>query len=352
MSDDNQDNEGIQMSFLDHLDELRQRLIRSVISIVLAFGVCFTFSEPIYRFLSVPVIKQLQKERRNLQASYGSINVDEIAEGELIQYTFTRETAVNGVKIPLGTTIPVRKLTIEGQPRLVLAERWSVAKTILPVNTPIEQIQREGESKIFFDDESNQLVLRGVTSPFMVYVRVALYAGIALAIPFLFFQLWAFVSPGLYQHEKKYIVPVILMSTFFFVAGASFAYLIAFPAVCDYMLGLAMEGGFRTLLDAEDYLDLIIMIMLGLGIVFQIPTISFVLGRIGLLTARMMLKAWRYAIIGIMIVAAVATPTPDAFNMLMFAAPMGLLYLLSIVIVWLFGKKRQTDDEYRLEHGA
>lgn len=352
MSDDLQENEGIQMSFLDHLDELRQRLIRSVISIVLAFGVCFTFSEPIYKFLSVPVIKQLQKERRTLQASYGSINVDEVAEGELIQYTFTRETAVNGVKIPLGTTIPVRRLTIDGQPRLVLAERWSVAKTILPVNTPIEQIQREGESKIFFDDESNQLVLRGVTSPFMVYVRVALYAGIALAIPFLFFQLWAFVSPGLYQHEKKYIVPVILMSTFFFVAGASFAYLVAFPAVCDYMLGLAMEGGFRTLLDAEDYLDLIIMIMLGLGIVFQIPTISFVLGRIGLLTAKMMLKAWRYAIIGIMIVAAVATPTPDAFNMLMFAAPMGLLYLLSIVIVWLFGKKRQTDDEYRLEHGA
>jgi len=350
MSDKQHENEGIQMSFLDHLDELRQRLIRSVISIVLAFGICFTFSEPIYKFLSVPVIKQLQKERRTLQASYGSINVDEVAEGELIEYTFTRETAVNGVKIPLGTTIPVRKVIIEGRPLLVLAERWSVAKTILPVNTPIEQIQREGESKIFFDDESNQLVLRGVTSPFMVYVRVALYAGIALAVPFLFFQLWAFVSPGLYQHEKKYIVPVILMSTFFFVAGASFAYLVAFPAVCDYMLGLAMAGGFRTLLDAEDYLDLIIMIMLGLGIVFQIPTISFVLGRIGLLTARMMVRAWRYAVIGIMIVAAVATPTPDAFNMLMFAAPMALLYLLSILIVWIFGKRRQTDEEYRFGH--
>jgi sec-independent protein translocase protein TatC len=92
------------------------------------------------------------------------------------------------------------------------------------------------------------------------------------------------------------------------------------------------------------------MIMLGLGIVFQIPTISFVLGRIGLLTPKIMIKAWRYAVVGITIIAAVATPTPDAFNMLMFAAPMLLLYLLSIVIVWLFGKKRQTDEEYATEH--
>jgi sec-independent protein translocase protein TatC len=136
------------------------------------------------------------------------------------------------------------------------------------------------------------------------------------------------------------------MSTFFFVAGVSFAYTIAFPAVCDYMLGLAMKGGFRTLLDAEDYLDLIIMIMLGLGVVFQIPTISFILGRIGLLTARMMIKSWRYAIVGIAILAAVLTPTPDAFNMMMFALPMLALYFLSILIVWLFGKPRQSDREY------
>ncbi|MBK7601609.1 MAG: twin-arginine translocase subunit TatC [Acidobacteria bacterium] len=113
----------------------------------------------------------------------------------------------------------------------------------------------------------------------------------------------------------------------------------------DYLLGLAAESGFRTLLNAEDYLDLIIMIMIGLGIVFQIPTIAFVLGRVGLLTPRMMWKAWRYAIIIIAIIAAVLTPTPDAFNMMMFAAPMMGLYFISIGIVWIFGKPRKTDDE-------
>lgn len=338
--------DGVQMSFLDHLDELRQRLIYSVVAIVVAFSVCFTFAEPIYKFLSVPVIRQLQKERRALQERYGSINLSEVKVGETLQYTFTRETSVNGVKVPLGTTITVRKVETDGKSRLVLAERWSVATTILPADTPIDQIHQQGDSKLFFDDESNQLVLRGVTSPFMVYLRVALYAGIAFAVPFLFFQIWAFISPGLYQHEKRYIVPVLFMSTFFFVAGVSFAYLIAFPAVCDYMLGLAMKGGFRTLLDAEDYLDLIIMIMLGLGVVFQIPTISFILGRIGLLTPRMMIKSWRYAVVGIAVLAAVLTPTPDAFNMMMFALPMLALYFLSILIVWLFGKPRQSDREY------
>ncbi len=334
------------MSFLDHLDELRRRLIYSVVSIAVAFALCFVFSEEIYKFLSVPVIKQLQKARRAQQAASGQVDIGQIKDGEILQYTFTQETAVNGVKIPLGTTILVKKVAKDNKPMLVLADQWSVAKTVVPAETPLSKIFQEGQTQIFFDDESNQLVLRGVTSSFMIYMRVALYAGIALAVPFLFYQIWAFISPGLYKHEKKYIVPVLVMSTVFFTLGASFAYRIAFPAACDYLLGLAVEGGFRTLLDAEDYLDLIIMIMLGLGIVFQIPTIAFVLGRIGLLTPRMMFRAWRVAIVSIAIISAVLTPTPDAFNMMMFATPMLGLYFLSVGIVWAFGKPRQSDEEF------
>jgi sec-independent protein translocase protein TatC len=137
------------------------------------------------------------------------------------------------------------------------------------------------------------------------------------------------------------------MATVFFIFGASFAYKIAFPAAADYLLNLAVEGGLRTLLDAEDYLNLIIMIMIGLGIVFQIPTLSFILGRIGLVTPGMMLKSWRYAIVIIAVIAAVLTPTPDWFNMLMFAGPMAALYFLSIGIVWVFGKPRRREKEVR-----
>ena len=345
MSDPIEGQENLQMSFLDHLDELRQRLIYSVITVSIAFAICYGFSNYIYRFLEKPVVAQLQKIQRNQQAKGGQISAETLKDGDIVQYTFTQETAIDGVKVPLGTSVPVKKAVRENKAILVTAYPWAVGKTLIPIETSIDKIIKDGESEIIYDDESKQLIVSGVTSSFMVLLKVALYAGIALSIPFLFYQIWAFISPGLYKHEKKYIAPVLIMSSIFFILGASFAYKVAFPAACDYLLGLAAESGFRTLLNAEDYLDLIIMIMIGLGIVFQIPTIAFVLGRVGLLTPRMMWKAWRYAIVIIAIIAAVLTPTPDAFNMMMFAAPMMGLYFISIGIVWIFGKPRKTDDE-------
>ncbi|MCI0336438.1 MAG: twin-arginine translocase subunit TatC [Acidobacteria bacterium] len=345
MSNDMEEREGLQMSFLDHLDELRKRLIYSVASIGVAFVLCFSFSEYIFKFLSIPVIKQLQIANSKQQVAYGQFNLDQLQEGEVIDYTFTQESVVNGVKIALGTTVPVKKISKANKPELVLVRPWGVGRNLLPPETSIHKILEEGESKILYDDINNQLVVSTVTSPFMIYMLVSLYAGIALAIPFLFYQVWAFVSPGLYKHEKRYIVPVLVMATVFFALGATFAYRIAFPAACSYLLGWATAGGFRTLLNAEDYMNFIIIIMLGLGIVFQIPTIAFILGRIGLLTPRMMLRSWRYAVVVIAIISALLTPTPDAFNMIMFAAPMIGLYFLSIGIVWFFGKPRHREEE-------
>jgi sec-independent protein translocase protein TatC len=345
MSNENEEKEGLQMSFLDHLDELRKRLIYSVFSIAIAFSVCFALSDHIYDFLAVPVAKQLRKVKREQQAKYGQPNINDLKDGETAQYTFVQDTSVNGVKIPNGATVRVKKITKDNQPQLALELPWAIGKTIVPAETPVSFILKEGEKNLYFDDENSKLVLRGVTSSFMIYMEVALYAGIAFAIPFLLYQIWAFIAPGLYKHEKRYVMPLIAMGTVFFTLGAAFAYKVAFPAACDYLLGLAVEGGFQTLLDAEDYLNLIIMIMLGSGIVFQIPTLSYLLARIGLLTPRMMWKSWRYAIVIIAIVSAVLTPTADAINMTIFAAPMVILYFLSIGIVWFFGKQRRKEEE-------
>jgi sec-independent protein translocase protein TatC len=336
--------EGLQMSFLDHLDELRVRIIRSVVGVTICFAVCFLFAKQIYHFLEVPVKQQLRKARIEDQKKGLRVPLGEIKVGETLNYTFTQETALGGVRIQQGTTIPVKATVIDGQLTLVLERRWAVGNAVIPADKPITTIIQEGEKAEIYGDE-DKLVLRGVTSAFMLYVQVALYTGIALAIPFLLYQIWAFISPGLYQHEKKYITPVMIMAAAFFSLGASFAYKIAFPAACEYLLAWQTDGGFRTLLDAEDYFSLIIMIMLGLGIVFQIPTIAFLLGRIGLITPGMMLKAWRHAIVIIAIIAAVLTPTPDAFNMMVFMGPMLGLYFLSVGIVWVFGKPRQTDAE-------
>jgi sec-independent protein translocase protein TatC len=174
-------------------------------------------------------------------------------------------------------------------------------------------------------------------------MTVAIYTAIGLAIPFLLYQLWAFVAPGLYQHEKKYVIPVLSMGTLLFIIGAAFAYKIAFPAACNFLLG--WQEGFQSLLNAEDYLDLILIMMLGLGLVFQIPTISFILGRIGLITPKLLLRWWRHAVVIIVIIAAIITPTPDATTLLIFAVPMWLLYFLSVGIVWMFGKPRKSDED-------
>ncbi len=336
--------EGLQMSFLDHLDELRVRLIHSVIGITIAFACCFLFAKQIYHFLEVPVKQQIRKARINDQAKGGGVDLNQVKEGETLDYTFSQETAVAGVRIPQGTTVPVKAVKRDDQLTLILERRWVIGTAIVPKDEPITKILKEGKDQNAYGDE-DKLIMRSVTGAFTLYVQVALYTGIGLVIPFLLYQIWAFISPGLYQHEKKYVTPVLIMAVFFFIAGASFAYKIAFPAACDYLLAWQTDGGFRTLLDAEDYFNLIMLIMLGLGLVFQIPTISFVLGRIGLITAPMMLKAWRHAVVGIAIIAAVVTPTPDAFNMMVFMGPMLLLYFLSVGIVWLFGKKRQTDEE-------
>src|SRR5262245_14806390 len=340
-----EEQDGLQMSFLDHLDELRSRLIYSVVAIAIAFAICFYFSDRIYNFLAGPVKEQLQKASRKQKGAIGQINFNQLNEGEVVDYCFPQETVINGARIAIGSTVPVKKVTKDNEPRLVLARPLIIGGQPIAPDTSINDILKKGESRIVYDDVTDKLTVSNLTSPFMIYMQVALYAAIAFAIPFLLYQDWAFISPGLYKHEKGYVVPVLVMSTIFFTLGATFAYKIAFPTACDFLLGWAAEGGFITLLNAEEYLNLIIMIMLGLGLVFQIPTIAYILGRIGLLTPRIMLRYWRQAMVVIAIVSAVLTPTTDYANMLVFAAPMVALYFLSVGIVWIFGKSRRSANE-------
>jgi sec-independent protein translocase protein TatC len=341
MSTQVEEQEGLQMSFLDHLDELRKRLIYSVAAIAIAFSVCFFFSKYIYNFLAVPVQEQQQKAQIRQLAAVQKMKLDQFGDNVPTVFSIPTDIVINNAKISAGTTILVKKIAKDNEPMLVLVQPWHVGGQMIAPDTPINDIL-SGSTVGGINDK---LVLTTLTGSFTIYMVVALYAGIALAIPFLFYQVWSFISPGLYKHEKRYVVPVLAMATFFFALGATFAYKIAFPQACDFLLGWAEEGGFQTLLNAEDYLNLILIIMLGLGLVFQIPTISLILGRIGLLTPRMMIKSWRYAILVIAIVSAVVTPTPDATTMIMFAAPMVALYFMSIGIVWFFGKPRSREDE-------
>lgn len=344
---ENEAQEGLQMSFLDHLDELRKRLIYSALAIAIAFAIGFGFSDRIYNFLAVPVKVEAKKARIAREAKLmGQDNrpafTQNLKEGDTLQYTFPIDSAVDNIKVPAGTTIPAKIVNRNGKLTAVLATNWILGKTVFQEGKELLEVLGEAAVVPGFDVR-DELVLTKVAGGFTLYMQVGLYTAIALAIPFLLYQIWAFVSPGLYKHEKKYVFPVIGMGSVLFILGAVFAYKIAFPMACSFLLG--WQEGFQTLLNAEEYLDLILFLMLGLGLVFQIPTISFILGRVGLVTPKMLIRWWRHAFVLIVIIAAIATPTPDAYNLLIVAIPMWLLYFLSILIVWLFGKPRQTDEE-------
>jgi sec-independent protein translocase protein TatC len=337
--------EGLQMSFLDHLDELRRRLVHSVIVIGIAFAVCFGLSGYMYDFLKIPIEAQVAKAKKEQRRLGGARpNLELLKEGDRFIYVFAQDEVFNNdVRIPLGLSTPAKVVNKDGRLTAVTTETMVINKTVIPAEVEIASVF--GEGKASPNSGENGLVINTVQGAFTLYMQVALYAALAFSIPFLFYQAWAFISPGLYKHEKKYIGPVLVMSSIFFIIGATFAYKVAFPAACDYLIGLQIEGGFQTLINAEDYLNLILMIMLGLGIVFQIPVIAFVLGRLGLVTPRMLWRSWRYAIVIIAIVSALLTPTADALNMTIFAAPMIGLYAFSILVVWIFGKPRRTDAE-------
>jgi len=186
-----------------------------------------------------------------------------------------------------------------------------------------------------------RLIVTTAPESFTLYVTVSLYAAIALSIPLLLLQVWGFISPALYKHERAYVTPFIFLSTVSFVLGAAFAYYILFPPAVRYLLWLGED--FRLLLRATDYFDLITIIMLAMGVIFQMPAITYVLARIGLIKASFLLRSWKIAIVIILIVAALVSPTGDIPNMMLFAAPMMVLYAVSIGIAWFFGKKREPD---------
>ncbi len=190
------------------------------------------------------------------------------------------------------------------------------------------------------------MIVTTAIEPFTLYVTVSLYAAIALSIPFLLWQIWGFISPALYKHERSYVTPFIALSSISFVLGAAFAYYILFPPAAKYLLGIGSD--FRLFLKASDYFDLITIIILAMGLIFQMPAIAYVLARIGIISAGLLIKSWKIAIIVILVVAAVASPTPDIPNMMLFAAPMVVLYIVSIFIAWFFGKKRKTDEDMNI----
>lgn len=238
------------MSLVQHLEELRRRVIYSLISVAAGFAACWNFAEQIYALMERPVMAAL---------------------------------AANGL--------------------------------------------------------SGKLVYTNPTEPFNIYLKVGLIAGLFLASPAVLYQVWMFVSPGLYRHEKKYILPFLLATVSLFLAGGYFGYKIVYPNALEFLI--RQGKAFQPMITVGEYTDLFLTVVLGLGLVFELPTLIFFLALMGVVDAGFLWRQIRYAVLLIFIVAAVLTPTSDIVNMCVFAAPMVALYVISIGIAWLVHPKRR-----------
>jgi sec-independent protein translocase protein TatC len=249
--DQDQDDVAGKMSFLEHLDELRRRLIYAAISIGVGFIIAFAFINQIYNF----------------------------------------------VMLPLAATVPNGKLVY---------------------TEPMEA--------------------------FSLYIWMAAIAGIMIAAPLVLTQVWLFIAPGLYQHEKKLAIPFVALTTICFISGAAFSHYVAFPAM--FAFGASFGGEKLEFLPRiEPIFDMYLRMLLAFGLIFQMPPVVFFMARMGMITGRILMRYFKYAVLVIFIAAAVLTPSGDPYNQTLMAAPMILLYLFSALLAAIFGKKRRATDE-------
>src|ERR1043166_2594282 len=248
------------MSLLEHLEELRRRLIYSVLAIMAAFFVCWNYADRIFRYMQAPIMPALRAHKME----------------ETLIYT-----------------------------------------------NPID--------------------------PFNLYLKIGLIAGIFLASPFVLYQVWLFISPGLYRHEKRYVVPFMCSTVGLFLAGGYFGYKVIFPVALDFLIH-SYGGAFKASITIDAYTKLFLTIILGLAIIFEMPIVLGFAGMMGVVNAKFLFKTIRGAVLVCVTMAAILSPTTDIMNLTIYAAPMVILYIGSIGLVWLVHpRQRRKRAEKRKE---
>jgi sec-independent protein translocase protein TatC len=209
---------------------------------------------------------------------------------------------------------------------------WSCADRIFDVmQQPIIQALRH-------HGLSGGLVYLSPTEPFNLYLEVGMFTGLFAASPFVFYQVWLFIAPGLYRNEQRYVLPFLSGTVGLFIAGGLFGYKMVYPASLDFLIGYGQR--FQPMITIGEYTKLFLTIIVGLGLIFEMPILVFFLALMRVITARWMWRNLRYAILAIFVVAAIVTPTSDILNLCLFAAPMVALYAVSIGVAWLVNSLR------------
>jgi sec-independent protein translocase protein TatC len=214
------------------------------------------------------------------------------------------------------------------------------------INEPMLKALKDAhfESKLYYNHPAGALNL---------VITLGVYLGLVLASPVVLYQIWLFVAPALYKHEQKAVTGFLFSTVFLFLAGIAFGYFVTLPYVLKFLVGFQQFGGtVAPLLSINEYFDLILMILLGLGLVFELPILVFFLSVFGIVTPKFLWQNFRYAIAIIAIVAAIITPTPDAQTMLIFMLPMVVLYFVGIAVSAMVVRGKKKREEVEIAGGA
>ncbi len=195
------------------------------------------------------------------------------------------------------------------------------------------------------------LISTSPTGAFNLILKLAIYIGFVLAFPVVLYQVWMFIAPGLYKHERRAAAMFIFSSASLFLAGIAFCYFVLLPYSLDFLVGFELPY-FKPMISINEYWDLVLILMLGLGLVFQTPILIFFLALFGIVTPGFLWRNFRYAILVIAILAAIVTPTPDALTMVIFMAPMIALYVLGIGVAALVVRRKRRAEPVAREGAA
>ncbi len=188
-----------------------------------------------------------------------------------------------------------------------------------------------------------KLIYTSLQEAFITYLKVSFFAGLFLAAPVIFYQIWKFVMPGLYENERRYVLPFVITACAFFLMGAAFAFFVAFPFGFRFFLGFTTEH-IQALPSMKEYLSLCMSLVIAFGITFELPVIVFFLARMGIVNHHMLRRYRKYSFLVIAVVAAILTP-PDVLSMALLGVPLYILYELSVVVAYFAGKKRAPAPE-------
>lgn len=248
---------------------------------------------------------------------------------------------------PAGSPEPENevKLTLwdhlrELRKRLMLAA-WGVLAGMVAVGAFVEPLFHELMRPILdsLPEAERTLNYTSYIEPLMVYIKVALYGAIFVAAPWILFQLWQFIAPGLYKRERRVVMPFLFFGTLLFYGGAAFCYWLVMPQAFPAMRAIAADAALRPMLTMSEQLSLVLAMLLGFGIVFEVPVVIAFLSMVGLVSADFLAKHRRYAILINVTAAAIITPTGDPLNLALMAVPMIVFYEVGILLARILGKK-------------